>query len=48
MNIEVEAMTENEKNDFMKMMMVELLDIQEEVLGDDIDNDEIDLTVTFR
>ena len=48
MSIEVEAMTDNERNNLMKMMMVELLNIQEEVLGDDIDYDEIDLTVTFR
>ena len=41
-------MTDSERNDLMKMTMVELLNIQEEVLIDDIDYDEIDLTVTFR
>ena len=39
MNIDLEVMTHNESNEFMKTKMVELLDIEEEVLGDEFDFD---------
>ena len=39
MNIDLEVMTHIELNEFMKTKMVELLDIEEEVLGDEFDFD---------
>ena len=39
MNIDLEVMTQNESNEFMITKMVELLDIEEEVLGDEFDFD---------